>query len=229
MRRAVAEATHHAAHRSAFGRLLAEQPLMRNVLADLCVESEAATITALRLARAFDEADVPFRRLATAVAQVLDLQANAAARRRSAGMPRRQRLRRGVAAAAPLPREPAQLDLGRVRQRERARRPARARARARDRGRVPRRGSARRRRGRAPGRGDRRLEHELAEPEEEGARRLLELLAVSLQGSLLVRHGAPEVADAFCASRLDRPGGVFGTLPSSLDFGAIVERHRPQI
>ena len=59
-----------------------------------------------------------------------------------------------------------------------------------------------------------RLEHELAEPEEQSARRLLELLAVSLQGSLLVRHGAPEVADAFCASRLDRPGGVFGTLPA---------------
>ena len=51
------------------------------------------------------------------------------------------------------------------------------------------------------------------EPEEQSARRLLELLAVSLQGSLLVRHGAPEVADAFCA-RLERPGGVYGTLPS---------------
>ena len=69
MRRAVAEATHHAAHRAAFGRLLAEQPLMQNVLADLSVESEAATVTALRLARAFDEADGPFRRLATAVAK----------------------------------------------------------------------------------------------------------------------------------------------------------------
>ena len=69
MRRAVAEATHHAAHRSAFGRLLGEQPLMQNVLADLCVESEAATVTALRLARAYDEADGPFRRIATAVAK----------------------------------------------------------------------------------------------------------------------------------------------------------------
>ena len=70
MRRAVAEATHHAAHRAAFGRLLAEQPLMQNVLADLCVESEAATVTALRLARAYDEADaaVPAR-IATAVAK----------------------------------------------------------------------------------------------------------------------------------------------------------------
>ena len=46
-----------------------EQPLMQNVLADLCVESEAATVTALRLARAYDEADGPFRRLATAVAK----------------------------------------------------------------------------------------------------------------------------------------------------------------
>ena len=69
MRRAVAEATHHTAHRSAFGRLLAEQPLMQNVLADLSVESEAATVTALRLARAYDEIDGPFRRIATAVAK----------------------------------------------------------------------------------------------------------------------------------------------------------------
>ena len=69
MRRAVAEATHHAAHRTAFGRLLVDQPLMENVLADLCVESEAATVTALRLARAYDEDDDAFRRLATAVAK----------------------------------------------------------------------------------------------------------------------------------------------------------------
>ena len=70
MRRAVAEATHHAAHRAAFGRLLAEQPLMQNVLADLCVESRggdrdrAAARARLRRAR-----DGPFRRLATAVAK----------------------------------------------------------------------------------------------------------------------------------------------------------------
>src|SRR5438128_8664798 len=56
MRQGVAQATHHAAHRSAFGKLLADQPLMRNVLADLSVESEAATASALRLARAYDEA-----------------------------------------------------------------------------------------------------------------------------------------------------------------------------
>ncbi|HZG34985.1 MAG TPA: acyl-CoA dehydrogenase family protein, partial [Gaiellaceae bacterium] len=66
---AVAEATHHGAHRHAFGRRLVDQPLMRNVLADLCVESEAATATALRPARSFDEGDTAFRRLATAVAK----------------------------------------------------------------------------------------------------------------------------------------------------------------
>jgi putative acyl-CoA dehydrogenase len=57
MRWAVANATWHTAHRSAFGRTLADQPLMQNVLADLCVESEAATALAMRLARAYDEED----------------------------------------------------------------------------------------------------------------------------------------------------------------------------
>ena len=57
MRRGVAEAVWHARHRSAFGARLYEQPLMRNVLADLALESEAATATALRLARAYDEGD----------------------------------------------------------------------------------------------------------------------------------------------------------------------------
>ena len=55
MRRAVAEAIHWCAHRSAFGKPLIEQPLMQNVLADLCVESEAATLVAMRLAYACDE------------------------------------------------------------------------------------------------------------------------------------------------------------------------------
>ena len=63
MRAGVVAATHHAAHRSAFGKRLIDQPLMRNVLADLCVESEAATMLALRLARAYDEAGAGVRRL----------------------------------------------------------------------------------------------------------------------------------------------------------------------
>jgi putative acyl-CoA dehydrogenase len=74
MRKAVAEATHHAAHRSVFGRRLIDQPLMRNVLADLCLESEATTALAMRLARGFDrsgedEHEQKFTRIATAIAK----------------------------------------------------------------------------------------------------------------------------------------------------------------
>ncbi len=68
MRRAVAEATHYTAYRDAFGKPLIDQPLMQNVLADLCIESEAATVAAMRLARAYGEEDQQqFKRLATAV------------------------------------------------------------------------------------------------------------------------------------------------------------------
>jgi putative acyl-CoA dehydrogenase len=72
MRKAVAEATHHAAHRLAFGRLLIDQPLMRNVLADLCLESEAATALSIRLAHAFDRSredsrEQKFARISTAI------------------------------------------------------------------------------------------------------------------------------------------------------------------
>ena len=79
MRMGVVNATHHAAHRAAFGKTLIDQPLMRNVLADLCLESEATTALAMRLARAYDEAHADaqagendtdaqlFKRLATAV------------------------------------------------------------------------------------------------------------------------------------------------------------------
>ena len=58
--------------------------------------------------------------------------------------------------------------------------------------------------------------------------RLVEQLALCLQGSLLVRHAPSPVADAFCATRLAREGGrAYGTLPRGLDLAAIVERHRP--
>src|SRR5690242_1475892 len=69
MRRGVAEAMWHARHRSAFGARLVDQPAMVNVLADLALESEAATATALRLARAYDEGNHALRRFATAVAK----------------------------------------------------------------------------------------------------------------------------------------------------------------
>ena len=61
------------------------------------------------------------------------------------------------------------------------------------------------------------------------ARRVVEHMALALQGSLLVRFGDPAVADAFCASRLGGEGGrAFGTLPAGTDFARIVERHAPR-
>ena len=209
MRRAVAEATHHAAYRSVFGRLLAEQPLHVNVLADLCLDSEAATATALRLARAVDEDDRAVPPARDRGREVLGLQVDAAARRGGARVPRRERLRRGVGAPAALPREPAQLAVGGRRQRERARPPARGLARAGERGGAARRDRARRA---AATRGSttrsRRLEAELGDEDEREyrARRVVELAALCLQGSLLVRHAPPEVADAFCADPARRRG-----------------------
>src|SRR3954454_10983475 len=67
MRRGFAEAAWHARHRSAFGALLVDQPAMQNVLADLALDAEASTVAALRAARAYDEQDHTFKRIATAV------------------------------------------------------------------------------------------------------------------------------------------------------------------
>ena len=231
MRWAVSLATHHAAYRSAFGKLLIEQPLMTNVLADLCVESEAATLSAMRLARAYDEQDHAFKRIATAVLKYWVCKRTAAARRRGAGGARRQRLRRGVRHAAALPRGAAELRLGGLRQRHVPRRPARAAEGARGgagavrgAGGVGRRGSAAGRARREAARGARRLRADI----EARARRVVEAMALALQGSLVVRYSPRDVAEAFCASRLAGDAGhAFGTLPSGIDFGAIVERHRP--
>ena len=235
MRAAVAQATWHAAHRRAFGARLADQPAMANVLADLAIEAEAATLTAMRLARAYDEAAARPRGGAVQAPrdrgrEVPRLQARPGPRGRGARVPRRQRLRRGVGHAAALPRGAARLDLGGLRQRHGARRPPRP---ARDPGRarrLPRRG----RRGRAgPTPASTlhlaRLRADLADPAEleHRARRVVEGLALALQASLLVRHAPPAVADAFCAARLEHPGLAYGTLPAGIDTSAIVARHTP--
>ncbi len=236
MRWGVAQATWHAAHRSAFGRVLSEQPLMQNVLADLCVESEAATALAMRLARAYDEAGAgvegasSFKRLATAIAkyhvckrgpghafEALEcLGGNGYVE--ESGMPRLYREMplssiwegsgnvMALDVLRALKRSPAVLD---VLFDELAL---------------------------AAG-GDARLDAFCASlraqltdsaPIEPRARRVVESMALALQGALLVQHAPPYVADAFCASRLASDGGLaYGTLPASVDFAAILERHTP--
>ena len=147
MRHALAEASWHVAHRSAFGSLLADKPLMQNVVADLAVESEAATALAIRLAAAVDRIDDPHEARTApdrvAAGEVLGLQAHAGLRGRGPGVPGRQRLRRGLRPAAPLPRGAAELRLGGLGQRQRPRRAARAGPRARGAGRVDHRGRPR--------------------------------------------------------------------------------------
>ena len=154
MRMALAQAVHHARHRSAFGKRLVDQPLMRNVLADLAIESEAALALSMRVARAVDAAPRDPREAALRAhrhgdRQVLDLQARTGLRQRSAGMPRRRRLRRGVAPAAPVSPGAAEFDLGRQRQHPVPRRVARVAARTGERRGVLRRTRRRRRHQRA--------------------------------------------------------------------------------
>ena len=136
MRLGCVTAVHYATHRRAFGASLISQPLMASVLADLALESEAATTLALRLAGCGRPGrPAGTRREARPAAgraarrQVLGLQARAAARRRGAGVPRRQRLRGGVRHAPAVPRGAAELDLGGLRQRDRPGRAPRARQR----------------------------------------------------------------------------------------------------
>jgi putative acyl-CoA dehydrogenase len=239
MRQAVAQATHHAAHRNAFGRRLADQPLMTNVLADLAVESEAATMLAMRVAGAFDRApddpaEAALRRLATAVAKYwVCKRAPAVAAEaleclggngyvEESGMPRLYR-------EAPLNSlwEGAgninSLDVLRVL----ARQPEGLQALLDE---VAPARAAEPRLDRAAAAVERDLAA-TADPVglQAGARRLVERLAVLLQGALLVRHGHPAVADAFCASRVagDR-GAALGTLPAGLDLPTIVERATPK-
>ncbi len=142
MRQAVAQATHHTAHRSAFGKLLSEQPLMVNVLADIAVESEATTMLMMRLARAFDgdDQDAHFRRLATAVAKywcckrAIAVVAEALEYHGGNGYVEESILPR-LYREAPLNSiwgGAAELHLGRIGQRQRARRAARNESRARD-------------------------------------------------------------------------------------------------
>ncbi len=236
MRAGVAQAIHHATHRSVFGRELSEQPLMRNVLADLAIESEAATISAMRLARAYDEAlggdeeAQNLKRIANAVLKYwickrAPMHAGEALEClggngyvEESGMPRLFResplnsIWEGSGNVQCLDvlramiKSPAALDAFFAEVDEGAASEPRLASYA---------GS---------------LKDDLpgdVQTIEARARRVVEKMALALQASLLVRYGDEAVADAFCASRLSGDWGqALGTLPAGTDFGRIIDRHR---
>jgi putative acyl-CoA dehydrogenase len=230
-RHALVQALHYTRHRSAFGRLLTEQPLMRNVLADLCVESEAMLVLMMRLARAFDEdadeAQRRFARVATAISKFWvckrTLAATAEALECLGGL--------GYVEEASLARLHREAPVNSVWEGSgNVQCLDVLRAIARDEGVLEVLSAEMQVARGADARFDafvNRLEGELRDPEEMElrARRLVERLALGLQGSLLLQHAPAAVADAFCASRLGGDWGqTFGTLPVGLDLGAILAR-----
>jgi putative acyl-CoA dehydrogenase len=233
MRWGAVQAVHHAAHRRAFGARLIDQPLMANVLADLVVESDAAVAVSMRLAGANDRAttgdrtEEAFRRLALPVSKYWLCKrapVHAAEALECLGG-------NGYVEESQMPRLYREAPVNSIWEgsgnvaaldalRAVATRPESLDAFFDE----AQRGSG----------ADARLDHavarlrrELAAPDalEVRARRLVEALALVLQGSLLVRHGDPAVADAFCASRLDGDWGhAFGTLAPGTGMAAIVAR-----
>ena len=215
MRRALIEAVHHARYRAAFGRKLIDQPLMRNVLADLAIESEAATVLMMRIARAFDQGDRSFARLAVAVAKYWVSKrtpAHVAEALECLGG-------NGFVEESPMPRLYREAPLNSIWEgsgnvialdvlRAIAKEPE-ALERVRAEIRLA---------------NDPRIDCLLdLKVEESQARRFTERLALALQASLLIRFSPSAISDAFCASRLDRDSGrAFGTLPNRVDYRAIL-------
>ncbi len=236
MRLGVVHAAYHAAHRTAFGSRLVDQPLMANVLADLVVESEAATTVALRLAAATDRAvrgeagEAAFRRLALAVTKYWvckQAPAHAAEALECLGG-------NGYVEESGMPRLYREAPLGSIWEgsgnvaaldglRALTRQPESAEAFFAE---LDLAAGADRRLDDAIA----RLRKEAADPGEAGARRLAEAMAVTLQAALLVRHGHPAVADAFAATRLagDR-GHAYGTLPATVRAKEIIARATPAV
>ncbi len=235
MRQAVAQAVHHALHRSAFQRRLVDQPLMTSVLADLALESEAATALALRLARAFDSQEDPaetaFRRLLTPAAKYWVCKRGIAL----AGEAMEVLGGNGYVEECIMPRLYREMPVnslwegsGNVMCLD----VLRALSRTPDAVEVLR-GEWESARGQNPllDRFLDRLETVLTSSVDEAqARRLAEMLALAIQGAMLVRFAPHFVADAFCASRLGAErSGCFGVLPAGLDLHAIVGRAAPAV
>jgi putative acyl-CoA dehydrogenase len=242
MRVGVVNALHHTAHRSAFGKLLIDQPLMRNVLADLCLESEATTALAMRLARAYDEARADadasedqsdaqlFKRLATAVGKFWTCKRapnhafesleclGGAGYVEESGMPR---LYREAPLASIWEGSGNVMSLDVLRALTRSPRSLEVFF---DEVELAHGADARLDTSVA------QLKQQFTDPStlEQRARRVVEGMALCLQGSLLVRTAPAAVADAFCAARLSGDAGLeYGTLPAGVDFQGIIGRSQP--
>ena len=234
MRQAVAEAVHHARHRTVFQKRLVDQPLMRNVLADMALEVEAAMALTFRLARAFDaeadEGEAALRRLLTPAAKYWVckrgpmLAAEAMEVLGGNGYVEEHGLARIY---REMPVNSIWEGSGNIMSLDMLRAAGRspdALAALRAELGLSRGGDTRLDRFVAA------LEGEMADATEaeSRARRLAERLVLAVQGSLLVRYAPSAVADAFCASRLSGESGrAFGILPAGLDLGPIIERANP--
>jgi putative acyl-CoA dehydrogenase len=236
MRQALAQAVHHARHREAFGKLLIDQPLMRNVLADLAIESEAATLLMVRLARAFDRRgsdarERAFCRIATAIAkywlckrspvhvgEALECLGGNGYVEESI-MPRLYReaplysIWEGsgnvmcLDVLRALTKDPATVEVLLAELKTTAGADQRLDAYVEN---IGARLAA-------------------AAGDNDGARILTEKLALALQASLMVRYSTPAMAEALIASRLaGQHGHAFGTLPAGLDTNGILDVAGPQ-
>jgi len=232
MRMALAQALHHCRHRSAFGKRLADQPLMRNVLADIAIEAEAALALSMRVARAVDAAareprETAFARIATAIGKYW------ICRRAPTVVNEAQECLGGAGyiEESLLPRLYRQAPLNSIWEgsgniqcldvlRALSREPETVEA-LRDefaaaRGLDPAFDTM------AAG-----LDDALAAADEAGSRRLVERLALALQASVLLRARSP-IAEAFCRSRLAGDHGLaLGTLPAGVDCVGIMARAMP--
>jgi putative acyl-CoA dehydrogenase len=234
MRQAVAQAIHHAGHRTAFQKKLVDQPLMTNVLADLALEAEAAVALTFRLARAYDETDAAapaFRRAVTPAAKFW------ICKRAPALVVEAMEVLggSGYVEASVLPRIYRETPVNSIWEgsgnvmcldvlRALGREPQAAEMLLAEIGEAA--AADRRLAAFAAALAARLTKPALAD--EAQARGLTRDLVLALQGALLVRHGPPALADAFCVARLgEERGGAFGILPHGVDVGAIVARAAP--
>jgi putative acyl-CoA dehydrogenase len=229
-RAALAQAVHHCTHRSAFGGPLRDKPLMAAVLADLALESEAATALGIRLAAAVDAGETAFGRLATAVGKFWVCKRGPAV----VGEALECLGGNGYVEESGLPRLFRESPLNSIWEgsgnvialdvlRALGREPAATAAYLTE-VELAAGGDAR------LDAATERLRKDLVDPEgEAGARRLAARMALVLQGALLVRHAPVAVSDAFCATRLAGagPAAVLGALPAGVDTRALVDRAAP--